>query len=187
MSFQQIFGVFVSVGSVLFLIAAFSPISKVYAESESARRLAIIQENPGGWRISQVLFGLGAVITAVAIGFWAVQIGEWLAYLSFLAMLVGALLWSWLVYHRALAPEAFAAGTLPYWPFVIYTILTQLGLAIFGSVLIMLLGSDLPGWVGWLNVVGSVLFFILYLVFKDMPPFVYYLLTLITGVMFYLA
>ena len=51
---------------------------------------------------------------------------------------------------------------------------TQLGLAAIGFAL---LSSGLPQWVGLTLIGGSLFFLLAYLIFKDMPPLVYYLLT----------
>ncbi len=187
MSALQLAGVIIGVGSIFFLNAAFLPLSRVYAEPDPAEKLKMIKESERGWPTSQFLFGLGAIVTAVGVGLWSAEMGDWLAYCCFLAFLLGACFWCWHLYLRTRDPEAFTAGTLPAWHFRAYTFLTQLGLVLLGLFLIMLLGSRVPGWVGWLNLVGSGLLFAAYLLFKDMPPFVYYLLTLVTGIMFYLA
>jgi hypothetical protein len=186
MSFQKIFSLVIVVGSILFLIAAFSPISRVFTESDPVKKLEIIRESRQAWVISQFLFTSGAIITAIGFGLNAYHFRDfsivWLAYLGFFALIIGAGLWSWHVYLRAIEPEAFTAGTLSAWHFMAYTLLTQVGLVVIG---VVLLRSELPGWVGWLNIGGCALFFVGYLIFKDMPPFVYYILTLVTGVMLY--
>jgi 4-hydroxybenzoate polyprenyltransferase len=46
----------------------------------------------------------------------------------------------------------------------------------------LLLHTGFPAWAAWSLIGGSLLFFILYVIFKDMPPFVHYVLGLILGV-----
>ena len=41
-----------------------------------------------------------------------------------------------------------------------------------------------PAWLGGITLGGAVVFFVVYLVFKDIPPFVYYVLTFIAGTRF---
>lgn len=56
------------VGSVLFLIAAFLPISfHVFPEPSPTKKLESISSDPGQWLASQVLFSLGAVVTVIGI------------------------------------------------------------------------------------------------------------------------
>jgi hypothetical protein len=170
-------------GSILFLVAAFSPISRIFAEPDAHKKLEIILNEKSAWTFSQVFFALGALITAAGLGLTVYQLratpdSAW-AYSALAALVIGAVLWSWDVYLRAADPPAFVAGTLPAWPFITYTLLTQAGLAVVG---IVLLRSALPVWVAWLLIGGSLLFFVLYLVLKDMPPFVYYILTLVAGI-----
>ena len=69
--------------------------------------------------------------------------------------------------------------------FPAYTLLTQLGLLAFG---VAYLRAGYPAWLGGLTLGGAVVFFVVfsvvYLVFKDIPPFVYYVLTFIAGTRF---
>lgn len=185
MSYQRIVSLVFITGSVIFLVAAFSPVSRVFGESDPARKLEIIMGSRQAWTLSQWLFGLGAVIVAVGFAVSASHshgIDRLLAFLAFFLLIIGAGLWSRHVYLRAIEPQSFTTGVLPAWHFVSYTLLTQAGLVLIG---IAFLHSGLPSWVGWMNIGGAVLFFVAYMVFRDMPPFVYYILTLITGVMLY--
>jgi len=44
------------------------------------------------------------------------------------------------------------------------------------------LRAGYPTWIGGITVGGAVIFFIVHLFFKDIPPFVYYILTFIAGI-----
>ena len=70
-------------------------------------------------------------------------------------------------------------GTLPGWMFVLYSLLSMAGFLLVGTVLLRM---GFSAWGGWLLIGGSLLFFLLYVVFRDMPPFVYYVLGLVLGV-----
>ena len=183
----KIAAVVLILGSILFQIAAFSPISMAFfTESDSARRLEIALNSIRAWVISQILFTSGAVVAAIGIGLAAHQLrnlpGSALAYVGFAAIAVGATLWVWHGYLRAGDPQALVEGTIPAWLFSGYTLLTQAGLAMFG---VVLLRSAISSWVGWTLIGGVVICFVIYLVLKDMPPFVYYILTLLVGIMLY--
>ena len=62
MSPQKLSAIIVIAGSILFLIAAFSPISRVYATPTASDRLELINLSPRAWIVSQVLFALGAIV-----------------------------------------------------------------------------------------------------------------------------
>ena len=54
-----------AVGSLLFLIAAFSPISnRVFPERSAERRERIIRRAPRQWLVAQALFALGSLLAA---------------------------------------------------------------------------------------------------------------------------
>jgi hypothetical protein len=184
MRIQRIAGSMLIIGSLLFFIAAFSPIAQVFSEPDAAKKLEILMNGRMEWSFDQIFFALGALITAGGLYLTAKQLqnipGSGWAFLGVALIVIGAVLWSWDVYLRGINPQAFIQGAMPTWPFIAYTVLTQAGLAAVGSVLIR---STLPGWVGWVLIGGSLLFFLVYLILKDMPPFAYYILTLSTGIM----
>lgn len=173
------------IGAVLFLAAAFNPSAAVFAESDPAEKLAIIQNQQMLWDISQLLFGAGATVTAVGV---VVLAGRWMGtsagiplLAGGLAMVLGALLWDVLVYERAVDPSAFVSGELSPSLFTAYTLLTLFGLLILGLSYIQV---GLPGWLGYGTIVAALALFVGYLLFRDMPPFVYYLITLVGAVVF---
>jgi hypothetical protein len=186
--FDKASAVTIVVGSVLFLVAAFSPISRIFAMPDAAERLAIITGAPGQWVLAQLLFAIGSIVTVVGIGLLAVRSAgqDFTIYVttSAVVMAVGALLWCWHVYLRAVEPARFTAGEIPVWLFAAYSVLTMAGLALLGTALLQ---TTLPTWVGRLSIGSAALFLVLALVFGDMPPFVYYVITLIIGVLLYRA
>ena len=70
------------------------------------------------------------------------------------------------------------------WHFASYTLLTVTGFALFGAAL---LRTELPQWVGWLLIGSMALFFVLFIILRDLPPLLYYLPTLTAGIMLYRA
>lgn len=185
---SKVSAITIILGSVFFLIAAFSPVSRVFGEPSAERKLEIILAHPEAWTFAQIMFAAGAITTAIGVGLagfhargqsFASLVGASVVLLSF-----GALLWTWHVYVRAVDPAAFTERLMSVWPFALYTVCTQAGLAIFGAAL---LRSELPAWVGWTLIGSMAFFFLLTVIFRDMPPFVYYLVTLLTGVMLYRA
>jgi len=173
----------IGIGSLLFLVAAFLPYSKVFVEHDPEKRMAIITEMKRMWNIANIFFILGAIITVIGLtlflfGFKEI-VSTRLSYLNIILFIVGAALWSWVITERIISPEKFANGTNTPYLFVIYSILMQVGLFLFGF---LLLKTNLVNWVSWMLMLGSSTIFILMIIFKDMPPFVYYLLTLTLAV-----
>src|SRR5215210_4187738 len=114
MSSERVAAAFLLVGSVLFITAAFMPVSQVYVAPTPAAKLEIIYSDRTAWIASQVLFGLGASIAAIGLGFVAYHLrttpgGVW-AYLGFGAVILGAVFWEGYVYLRTIDPEGFAQG-----------------------------------------------------------------------------
>ncbi len=186
MSLPKIAGVALVAGSLLFAVAAFLPPAAVFAESDPMRKLTILLNARGTWAVMQVLFALGSWVAALGIGLAAYHFrniqGSALAYIGFAAFVIGAGLWSWHTFLRAVDPKAFVAGALPAWHFIAYTVLTHAGLFLFG---VVLLRTGIPSWAGWVVIIGASLFFMVYLIFKDLPPVINYLLVLFVGTVMY--
>jgi hypothetical protein len=186
-SLQKISAIVIILGSVLFLIAAFSPIShRVFPEPSAARKLEVITATPTAWLVAQIFFALGALVTVIGIALVGYRFRDQsfalLLQASVAVLVLGALLWIWYLFMRTVDPAAFAEGSLPLWALILYFVLTEAGLAVFGAAL---LRSALRAWVGWLVIGGMVLFFVLTLIMRDMVPLFYYVITLLTGVMLY--
>jgi hypothetical protein len=95
------------------------------------------------------------------------------------AMLVGALAWCWSLYLRGTRIADFVSGRLPGWPFLMYVVLSIVSLALLG---VAMLVGDFPGWLAWLVLVADVAFLAAYIGYKNLPPFVFYLLLLVVGI-----
>jgi hypothetical protein len=187
MNSQRLTGILLILGAISFLVAAFMPLSMaVYGEPSPEKRLENIEAAGIVWPIQHVLFGAGILVTIagvvlVAAYFQRQSPSIWLlpAVLAFIASALPAIPW---LYLRAVDPQGWTAGQQPTWTFLSYTFLTQGGLLLLGFAW---LKSSLPSWPGWLMAGGAALLFILTVITGDMPPFVYYLLTLTAGVVLY--
>jgi hypothetical protein len=143
-------------------------------------------ESRNAWTFSQFFFAAGALITVIGFGLSGIlfrgQPFSVTIYASVALLLIGTIFWIWHVYLRAVDPAAFTERTIPVWLFAAYTFLTQAGLIIYGAAF---LRTGIPEWVGWMMIVSMSLFFLLTVIFKDMPPFVYYIITMVTGIMIF--
>lgn len=182
---QRASAIIIAVGAVLFLIAAFLPVSaRVFPERSPERRLEHIAAARTMWSVGQVLFGLGALLTPTGTALLAAAArGGATAQLltaSTILLLAAAGLWAWHVYQRGVAPASFTSGSLPTWPVLTYFVVTEVALAVYG---IAWLRIDLPAWVGWLTIASMGALLALTVAFRDMIPAAYYLVTLVTAVM----
>lgn len=175
-------GVLMISGSAAFLAGAALAVPRVFTEPDRQERRRLLEEHTVRWRLGQPGYALGAVLAAIAVGWLAADAtgpaSRWLA-ASCSLLVLGALVWSWSVYLRALRPGDFALGRLPGWPFAAYASLTIAGLALLG---VGLLTGGWPRWTGWVTLGLDLLFLAGYARFRDIPPFVFYLLLGVIGV-----
>jgi hypothetical protein len=170
-------------GSTLFLLGAAIGVPRVWSEQDPQARQRLLEEHRGIWRVSQPFYAGGAVIAATGVGYLAADApaGETrtLFTIACALLIVGALAWSWSVYLRAIRIADFAHGRLPGWPFTTYVWLTITALMLLG---VGLLAGGYPAWSGWLTIGAAASFLAIYVRFKDIPPFVFYLLLPMVGV-----
>jgi len=178
------------VGSILFIIAAFTPISmQVFPQSDPNKRIGFIKNNRRGWLIANILFGTGALLAAAGAALFdlsALELSDQLVVrvsfgLSAVTILIGVVLWLNLTIKRVrLTPEeVFGANSSSQWGFPVYSLLTQAALILLGYGLAQ---TGYPAWLGWGLTGLSLLLTAGFLILKDMPPFVYYVLLLIAGI-----
>jgi hypothetical protein len=188
---QTMAGVTLIVGSVLFLSAAFMPISLVYAESDPQEQVARVQDSRVAWVTSQALFALGSIVAAVGILLFARHVHLTdeqralvipAAYLAAALAVIGVGFWLTDLYRRVfLSPETlFLDAGLQVWMFLVYTVLTQAALLLLGFVL---LRSGYPGWMGWGLLAAVGLTIVMLAILRDVPPLFHYLWMLVLGIM----
>jgi hypothetical protein len=157
--------------------------TRIYTIRDTAARLELVQTYPRRWSASQIGVILGAV--ASAIGFLLLASlfrgtgGANLSLLGVAAFLLGHILWIWHLILRINDPPAFATARLPTWHFTLYALLTPLGLLICG--VSFWLHGAYSSWLGIGLVVASLIYLGIMAIYRDIPPFLFYLLTLIVG------
>jgi hypothetical protein len=182
MSAQRIAAVTIIAGSLVFLIGAAIGVPRVFTTTDPDARLRLLQNGITSWRLAQPLYGLGPLLVAAGAVILTVDAATRRTSVAFavasLSLFVGVLAWGWSLYLRGTRVAEFAHGTLPSWPFTTYVLLTIFGLAAIG---LGLLVAPHPPWLGWLTIAASIAFLIAYLWWKDIPPFVFYVLTLVVA------
>ena len=173
------------VGSLLFWGASFLPINqKLYSQESPQGMLEVTQTHAGGWRLSNSLFILGALITALGIWFLggAVEFSgnDLWRFLGIYGFLAGVLLSVWFLGARMLSPESYILldGSKPWLLHISMGVMTLaiLGLGMF------LRGTDLADWLGLTTLILGGLFVVFHIAMKDQVPMFHYLPTLILGV-----
>jgi hypothetical protein len=186
---QKLAGLGLIVGSVLFIIAAFTPLTFRVIMADGQQRIELIQNERTGWIFLNILFGVGSIVTVVGLALFAQHVQsigdnttvKVVSYLGATVAALGALCWVIIVYNRAALPPQELGSTLSInnWIFPAYTLLTQIALIMVGFTLIQ---SSYPVWLGWGMLVLGGMSIAVFLIFKDMPPFVHYVLLLIMGI-----
>jgi hypothetical protein len=169
------------IGAAVFGVGAAIGVPQVFTEGQPNQRLRMLKEHLGIWRTAQPFYGR-PVIASVGVGYLAADAADratrTLLVASCTALGIGAVAWAWSLYLRTTRISEFAFRTLPGWPFVTYVLLTIGGLALL-SIVLSTGGS--PAWLGWPALAADILFLALYLRFKDIPPFAFYVLLLVVG------
>jgi len=191
----QTAGLLFIVGSTVFIFGAGIGVPRVFTERDPNTRLRMLEERRNIWRIAQPFYGLGAIACAVGVGYLAADATAASTGILFTVacavMVIGSLAWCWSLYLRGTRIQDFVSGRQPGWPFATYVMLTITGLALLG--IGMLVGEfadargggstqQYPAWLAWLILVADVAFLGAYVGYKDVPPFVFYLLFLVAGI-----
>jgi hypothetical protein len=170
-------------GSLMFLVVAGSPISWIFGERDPAKRLEFITARLDTWRFAQMIFGAGALVAAIGVLLLAIDVRktdagpQWM--IAGLLMVGGAMSWIWHSYLRGMDPAGWVAHAHPIWLFPLFSLMNQAALVFLG---LALFKFGAPRWVGWTSIVSGISFAVLMAIFRDMPPFVYYLVLGIIGV-----
>jgi hypothetical protein len=184
MTIERLAGVVLLTGSLLFIVAAFLPISWVFGERDPEKKLEMINAALGSWKFAQVLFGAGAAAASTGLLFVYLHLrnseANTAVLIAFVCSAVGAVLRAWHTYLRAVDPNEFVYRLLqPNWLAGAYFVLTMAALFALG---IGLLKTEYQPWVGWMNIIASIVFILIAIIFGDIPPFVFYIITAITAV-----
>jgi len=184
MELSSLAGLALISGTIIVYVGFGSFPSRIYTESNVAVKEGLIESDPRRWRISQALVALGSMVSVAGLALVTVLMqglaGAALAWVGLVAVIPGLLFWVWHLALRVVSPQDFARGELPRWHYYAYSVLTLAGLAAYG-IAFWIEGSTPLFGIGL--TFGAAVVLVLLYVFKGMPPFVYYALTLAIGLM----
>jgi hypothetical protein len=165
--------------SILFFLGAGIDVPGVFPEADPQQSASHADRAPDHVPHRAAALRLDSMLVAAGVGCLAAAANgrgaRGVLAASCLAVAIGVLACALSLYLRGTQVAEFARGTLPGWPFATYVLLAIGGLALLG---LGLLAGRFPARLDWVVVGADVLFLVRYLWFKDIPPFVYYLLLL---------
>jgi hypothetical protein len=176
-------GIVLSIGSLLFLAVAFMPVSRVFVVRGAEQQLAVIAADRSGWQVAQFFFGSGATIAWVGLAMLAYRLKtkkrSIFPLVAVAASGVGLVFWIVYIYLRTISPENFVHSLYPGWLFPAYSFLTLLAILVLGMEMYRL---KFPRWLALFTMLSAVLLALAFLVLKDLPPLLYYIVTLVDGI-----
>ena len=167
------------VGAVLFLAAAFAPSSYVFGMSDPDEQRAVLAKHERSWRWGQIPFAAGAVVSAFGLLVLGVQLGSVTLTVAGVVATLVSLPWADHCRRRALSWTDFLDGRVPSGGYRVFVWGTLSALAATG---VALLNNGFPTWTGIYTLGATALFAAWWVAQKDLPPFVFYLVTGVLGV-----
>jgi hypothetical protein len=175
-------------GFALVVIASLVGPNEVYTAPDSDARLDIIKQNQGRWTATNYIWAIASLVTAAGLLLMTISLREdqspWLLYAGAIAFIIGAVAWSIFLYQRNVDPAGNLYTTPPAPLSLVYAWATIVALALYG---VAFLQGSFPDWLGYLLlasmallVIGLAFFFDRF--YASFPPQVFYLLTLIVGI-----
>jgi hypothetical protein len=185
---QRLAGYLISIGSLAFVINAFSwwSLADFFEATTDNERIAALEAARTEFAISSLIFGLAAAL--VGIGLWQLtgslrarlEIGSWGA-IAILAGVFGLLTGVFYlfvgVFNVVASPEAIVDA--PTWSFAIY--LFSMVLAMTGVALCLLRIGHMR-WAAWVLIVGAALHLGQYVITGDVVPLTMYVFILPAGI-----
>ena len=189
MNTQNAAGYLLVAGFVLIIVASFVITSRVYETRDTEERLSIIADNQGGWKASNIIWMLASLTTGAGVFYLARDlrgtVNDVLLISGAGIFCLGAVSWAIFLYQRMVDPvNFFKQATLPPLLFV-YVWATTIGLLLLGLVFLQ---TGYSSWFGYLTLglmglVGVGLIFFRSDMIASFPPQMFYLITLIAGIL----
>jgi len=167
----------------LLIIAGFGAFpSRIYTGRDIQEKSNLLTAMPQRWIFSQMLVILGGFVFIASSIFLVLLFREsqgfLLAGMGAVGFVLGHIFWIWILGLRTVEPQKWVNDELPGWLYKTYSILFLLGLAGYGAAFWLQGDNQVLGISIFL---GALLILSLFLKLKEMPPIVYYSLTLVIG------
>jgi hypothetical protein len=181
-------GIALIVGFAMVVIASIIGPNEVYRAPDAETRLKIIAVNEGRWRATNLVWAFASLVTGAGMLMLTLALREsedvWLFYLGALAFTIGAIAWVAYLVARIGDPAGNLYTSPPAPLSLVFAWATIVGLALYG--LAFVLGSY-PDGLGYLLLVpmgllALGLIFAFDEFYASFPPQVFYLLTLLIGI-----
>ena len=189
MTTTNIAGIALIAGFVLVIVASVLAPPGLYSRKNRSRRREIIEERAGRWQASNYTWIVGSTATALgmlllAVGIWEPTTGTLLG-AGALAFTVASAAWVLSLYRRTVDPAGERLAPLPIALTPIYLWGTLASLGLYGLAFLQGSFADWPGlvYVVEMGVVGAGMAIYREQFVAAFPPQVFYLLTLMAGVM----
>lgn len=164
-----------------------SMVGTVHAVKDAATRLDMLERHRRLWVLGQFLASAGTAAAPVGFARFARQFGttphsrasKVLAAASVTAMVAGSPLFITALADRAAHIRRFAYREGASWPFLTYAGLQTTGVGLLGAALQL---SAMKGPAAISSAASAPLFAAILVRYKDIPPFVFYLLQLAVGI-----
>ena len=158
MNLQRIAAITLIIGFVLVIAASLSFPGKVYQETDVDRRLALLAESMSAWRLTNVLFALSGIVTAVGLAMLSAHLQKnnslALLWIGAGAFALGALAYVIYSVERTVDPASFFKQN-PITPIALAAFWLFTGaLAVYGAAFVT---GSAPNWLGIVDLVFAAL------------------------------
>lgn len=185
---ESIAGIALIAGFVLVVIASVIGPNEVYRAPGGETRLKIISKNEGRWRATNLLWAVASLVTGAGMLMLTLALRQsenpWILYLGAAAFLIGAVAWAVYLSARIGDPAGNLYTTPPAPLSLVFAWATTVALALYGIAFVL---GSYPNGLGYLLLITMGLLalgltFAFDELYASFPPQVFYLLTLIIGI-----
>jgi len=182
---EQLAGFVLIIGSIVFWLGAFTPVTRAFITEDPDERIRIISGREHFWIIAHLVFLIGAVMTTIGLGIFTFNVaeglGQLLAVIGFVLAVAGTIVFTHIIFafRLLMLAEEYVHTQAGAWTFPAYTLLWLGGVILCGITLLL---SDYPIWSGLAIIALNSAILLGFLWKKDSGPPVYYVATLIMGV-----
>ncbi len=186
MSALQTAGLLATVGSVIFLVAPMFASSGLYKRSPE-ERVSYVRDRAASVRVQNTWLSIAGLLVAVGFVLWSVDargvVEDWLNYTAAGVIGLSAVFLAVFFYQTTIDPASYYTAERISWVGNTYFLLASAGFVLYGFAFMQALTPD---WVGWFSIGVAVLMLIGFAIIggKDLPPQPYFLISLVSGVVF---